>query len=309
MKRKKDSAGCVRVPRRRGWGRRAALLALTFMTAAATAGQVPPPALPGKFGQVDARFYLGKGERQPLLVGFGGAEGGNAWASDHWKAQRQAFLDQGYAFLALGYFGGKNTPAHLDRISLDALHDAIASAAARPEVEGRCIALIGGSRGAELALLLASHYPDIKAVVGLVPGSAVFPGESARLDTSGFMLHGKPLPFLPVPRSAVPDLMAHNLYAAFDKMLANEGAFAAAAIAVENINGPVLLMSATQDELWPSTRMSVQMMQRLTRNNFPYVHVHEAIPGPHAAPLAHFADVEGFLAAQVMAQRDAGCPR
>lgn len=189
------------------------------------------------------------------------------------------------------------------------MHAAIAKAAARPEVEGRCIALIGGSRGAELALLLASYYPDIKAVVGLVPGSAVFPGESARLDTSGFMLHGQPLPFLPVPRAAVPDLMAHNLYAAFDKMLANKDAVAAAAIPVEKINGPVLLMSATHDELWPSTRMSQQMMQRLTASQFAYVHVHEAIPGAHAAPLDHFDDVEGFLAAHFMAQRDAGCPR
>lgn len=299
--------------RMRPWMLLAGVLSLLCATTVAFAGQAPPQpqpqTLPEHFGQMDARLYLGKGERQPLLVGFGGAEGGNAWASNHWKAQRQTFLDQGYAFLALGYFGGKNTPAHLDRISLDAVHAAIVKAAAQPKVEGRCIALIGGSRGAELALLLASKYPDIKAVVGLVPGSAVFPGESTNLNTSAFMLHGKPVPFVPVPRTAIPDLIAHNLYGAFEKMLANKDAVATAAIPVEKINGPVLLMSATHDELWPSTRMSNNMMQRLTRSNFPYIHVHEAIPGPHAAPLAHFDDVEAFLAAHFLAQRDAGCPR
>lgn len=33
----------------------------------------------------ESLLYLGESENQPLVVGLGGSEGGNAWASDHWK--------------------------------------------------------------------------------------------------------------------------------------------------------------------------------------------------------------------------------
>ena len=113
--------------------------------------------LPARHGQVDAELFARDGGKHPLIVGFGGGEGGNAWATNTWRKQRERFLDQGYAMLAVGYFGTPNSPEKLDRISLDGVHAAIMKAAQDPRVDGRCIAVIGGSRGAELALLLASH--------------------------------------------------------------------------------------------------------------------------------------------------------
>ena len=265
--------------------------------------------LPANYGKVATKLYLGEGARQPLLVGLGGAEGGNAWASRHWQGQRDAFVKQGYAFLALGYFGMPGTPQRLDRISLDAVHDAIVVAAGNPKVEGRCIALIGGSRGAELALSLASRYPDIKAVVAIVPGSAVFAGNTPSMETSAFTYHGKPLPYVPVPWAAVPDLLKHDLRPAFEKMLANTAAVDVAAIPVERIDGPVYLMSATKDELWPSTEMSNAMMRRLDAHHFAYTHRHDVFAGGHAAPLKHLDRAEAFLATNFLAQSAEGCPR
>ena len=66
------------------------------------------------------------------------------------------------------------------------VRNAIAEAAKHPSVDARCIALIGGSKGAELALLLASRDPSIKAVAAIVPGSAVFVGHTDTFDTSSF---------------------------------------------------------------------------------------------------------------------------
>ncbi|WP_166211855.1 acyl-CoA thioester hydrolase/BAAT C-terminal domain-containing protein [Cognatiluteimonas telluris] len=265
--------------------------------------------LPANYGRVATRMYLGAGQRQPLLVGLGGAEGGNAWASDHWKPERDALVGKGYAFLALGYFGLPGTPERLDRISLDAVHAAIADAARNPRIDGRCIALIGGSRGAELALALASRDDDIKAVVAMSPGSAVFVGNTPAMNTSAFTWHGKPLPFVPVPWRAVPDLLQHRLEPAFEKMLANAPAVEAAATPVERINGPVYLMSPTHDELWPSTMMARAMMRRLDARHFPYAHIHDVFVGGHAAPLQHLDRVEAFLAAQFPASDPARCAR
>lgn len=252
--------------------------------------------LPVRHGQVDARLFAADGAPRPLLVGLGGSEGGNAWASERWRPQRERLLEQGYALLALEYFGGPGTPAQLDRVSVDAVHAAILEAARDPRVDGRCIAVLGGSRGAELALLLASHYPDVGAVVALVPGSAVFPSLTDAMVTPGFSLDGKPLPFVPVPWGATPELLAGDLRGAFEEMMANKAAMSAAAIPVERMRGPVLFVSATRDEVWPSKEMSDAMVRRLRQHGFPHAVEHIAVEGGHAEPLDEFPRIEAFLA-------------
>lgn len=252
--------------------------------------------LPARHGQVEQQLFLGGGERQPLIVGFGGAEGGNAWASEHWQAQRQRFLDQGYAFLALGYFGAPTTPAQLDRISLDALHAAIQQAATHPQIESRCIALLGGSKGAELALALGSRYSDIGAVVGLVPAHAVFAAHTDAMTTSSWSHQGEPLPFAPVPWSATLPLLAGDIRGAYEAIMADESALAEAEIAVENLAGPLLLVSATRDEMWPSREMADRIIRRLAERGFGHSAKHLPIEGGHAEPLKHFDAVEAFLA-------------
>lgn len=254
--------------------------------------------LPARHGQVDVELFARDGGKGPLLVGLGGSEGGNPWASARWKKQRERFLDQGYALLALGYFGTPNSPEHLDRISLDGVHAAIVKAAQDPRVDGRCIAVIGGSRGGELALLLASHYPDIKAVVAIVPGSAVFPALTDAMTTPGFSFHDKPLPFVPMTWSATPDLLVGNLRGAFETIMQDEAAMQRAAIAVENINGPVYFVSASQDEGWPSKEMSDAMMQRLKANGFRHTAEHLVVQGGHSEPLDEFPKMEAFLDTQ-----------
>lgn len=251
--------------------------------------------LPARHGQVDVELFARDGAKRPLLVGLGGGEGGTAWASDRWSRQRERFLEQGYAMLALGYFGTPNSPQHLDRISLDGVHAAIRKAASDPRVDARCIALIGGSRGAELALLLASQYPDIKAVVAIVPGSAVFPALTDAMTTPGFSQRDQSLPFVPMTWGATPDLLVGNLRGAFETIMRDEAAMTRAAIPVEKINGPVYFVSASRDEMWPSREMADAMMQRLQARGFRHHAEHLVVQGGHAEPLDEFPKMEAFL--------------
>jgi dienelactone hydrolase len=293
------------------WNALAVLIAVCIPIACYAVETTPPnaEALPANHGKVNARLFVGEGEKQPLLVGFGGAEGRNAWASNTWKPQRDRFLAQGYAMLAIAYFGEAGIPAKIDRISLDGVHAAIVDAAKNPKINSKCIALIGGSKGAELVLLLASHYPDIKAVVGIVPGSAVFAGHTDTMDTSAFSMNGQQFPFVPVPESAVPHLMKGELRPAWDEMVKDKDAMEKAAIHVEKINGPVFLLSATQDEFWPSKEMSDAMIARLKKNNFRFSAEHVAIEGKHGAPLEHMKLAEEFLQKNFLAESSKGCPR
>lgn len=246
--------------------------------------------------QVDAQLYLGKGTHQPLIVGLGGSEGGNAWTSDYWKKTRDQFLEKGYAFLAIGYFNAPGAPDTLDRIAIDKVHDAILLASQNPSINKDKIAIVGGSRGADLALLIASYYQDIKCVVGIVPSHVAFPGHTMHFSTSAWTFKGKELPFVPVNEESVPFLMKRDLRGAFTAMLKDTVAEQRALIKVEQINGPILLLSATKDEICPSQPMSEKMIARLKAKQFRFPYQHLAIEGSHAEPLKHFDLVFDFLA-------------
>lgn len=244
---------------------------------------------------VESILYLGQGNNQSLIVGLGGSEGGNAWSSDHWKTTRDKFIKEGYAFLALGYFGAKGTPEILDKIAIEDVHNAILTATKETQINKNKIAIIGGSRGADLALLLGSYYKDINCIVAIVPSHAVFPGHTQEFNSSCWIYEGKELPFVPVNDEAVPFLMKRDLRGAFEAMLKDTVAEKKALIRVENINGPILLLSATKDEICPSTPMSLKMMESLKEHKFKFHYEHIAIEGGHSEPLKHFDLVYKFL--------------
>ncbi len=265
--------------------------------------------LPVNHGKVNSELFVGTGEKQPLIVGLGGSEGGNAWASDHWKTQRDKYLAKGYSFLAVGYFGMEGTPKTLDRIALEGIHEAIAKAATNPKVDGRCIAVMGGSKGGELALNLGSRYKGVKAVVGIVAPHAVFAGLTEAMTTSSFTYQNKQLPFVPVPWTTTPALLSGDLRKAFTIMLEDKVAVEKAVIRVEDINGPVFLISGTKDEAWPSAEMSELVVQRLKAKNFAYHYEHLAIEGGHLEPLKHFDKIDQFLDKHFKVGQVNGCNR
>jgi len=235
-------------------------------------------------------LYLGEGEKQPLIVGFGGSEGGNAWASKGWGKVRDKFVEKGYAFLAVGFFGMEGTPDTLVRIALEDIHNAISEAIKNPKIDKKKIAVIGGSTGGELVLVLASYYKDIKCVVGLVPSHCVFPGHTMSFSNSCWTYKGKELPFVPATAEAIPYIMKEDLRKAFEVVLKDTIAEQKALIKVEKINGPILLVSATKDEVWPSTPMSEKVIARLKAKKFRYYYEHIAVEGGHGAPLKKFSD-------------------
>ena len=248
-----------------------------------------------KTPNTESVLYLGKGKNQPLIVGLGGSEGGNAWTSDYWKKTRDQFIEKGYAFLAIGYFKAKGTPDTLQKIAIDDVHKAIKVATKNRNVNKRKIAIVGGSRGADLALLVGSYYKDIKCVVGIVASNVTFPGNTNHFTTSTWTFQNKELPFVPVNEEAVPFLMKRDLRGTFETMLKDSIAESNAFIKVENISGPILLISATKDEICPSTPMSEKMILRLKSNKFKYYFEHIPIVGGHGEPLKHFDLVFTFL--------------
>jgi dienelactone hydrolase len=230
-------------------------------------------------GLVGTLFYPTASGPHPTVIWLGGSEGG----------LREGFAallaSHGYATLALAYFGVDPLPDELVEIPLEYFADAITWLKTQPMVDPERIALMGGSKGAELALLLAATFPkDICAVVAYKPSSVVWaglpqnPADNFQGPKSSWTLNGEPLPF--VNGAFTFDLLKllagqdAALRSSYEEGLKDEAAVAAALIPVEKIKGPVLLISGGDDQLWPSAPMGEMVLERLEAHNHPYTYEH-----------------------------------
>jgi dipeptidyl aminopeptidase/acylaminoacyl peptidase len=253
------------------------------------------PSISEQHGIVDTKLFLGNSERQPLIVAFGGGGGGNDWARDYLKEKRDSLNNKGYAVLAIGYFKSNGAPKSLDRISLDAISDTILSIAKHSKIDASKIALIGGSRGGELVLNLASRFSHFKAVIAMSTSNVSFPAITWSANTSSWTYKNKEVPYVPASLETISPALKGDLYTAHAMMLEDKEAVRKAEIQVENINGPILIMSGKNDDQWPATSMSNRIMERLKKNNFKYYNQHIVLDGGHAEPLEQFDLVYDFI--------------
>ena len=205
--------------------------------------------------------------RVPAIIVLGGSEGGLQGAS----SVGSAFAQHGYAVLALAYFMDDGLPQTLENIPLEYFDKAVDWLKAQPGIDGGEIGVVGGSRGSEAALLLASRRADIKAAAAFAPSGIVWQGLNFANPMNmgpAWTLDGKPLPYL------MPDGMAYRpgapMKPMFDHALAQIDAHPGVHIPVEQINGPILLVSGKADALWPSFEMSEAIVKRLGDKGFKY---------------------------------------
>ena len=254
---------------------------------------VPP--LSEQHGVVETKLYLGNSDNQPLIVTFGGGGGGNDWTRNYMKGKRDSLIEKGYSILAIGYFKSNGTPENLDRISLDAISDTIMNIAQNDKIDATKIALIGGSKGGELILNLASRFNYFNAVIAMSTSNVSFPAITWSANTSSWTYKNKEVAYVPAPLKTILPALKGDLYTAHSMMLEDEQAVKRAEIAVESINCPILIMSGKDDDQWPATEMSDRIMERLKNNNFKYYKEHAILDGGHIEPLRQFNLVYEFL--------------
>ncbi len=253
------------------------------------------PILSKQHGIVETLLYTGDSINQPLIVAFGGAEGGIDWHRNHMKSKRDSLIQKGYAILAIGYFSAEGTPKNLDRISLDAISDTIMNIAKNRKIDESKIALIGGSRGGELVLNLASRFDHFKAVIAMSTSNVSFPAITWSANTSSWTYKGKEVPYVPAPLKTFSPALKGDLFTAHKMMLEDEEAVNKAEIEVENINGPILILSGKNDDQWPASEMSDKLIQRLESKKMRHYYDHVKLDGGHIAPLENFNFVYDFL--------------
>jgi dienelactone hydrolase len=205
--------------------------------------------------------------------------------------QRAAlYASRGYTALALGYFKAPGRPDHISDTPLEYFESALQWIHAQLAPRNGFVAVSGVSRGGELTLLLAARFPAlVSAAIAYVPSAVVHGTLRAGhpdqpRDATAWTWRGEALPnvwrgnphadwtaFDKPPAPGWPVRQA----AAFHSVMGNAQAVAAARIPVENIRGPVLLISGTDDGFWPSTFYAEQVVRTLREHahRWPVEHV------------------------------------
>jgi dienelactone hydrolase len=230
--------------------------------ASAFAGTICTPPTPGK---------------HPAILLLGGSEGG-----DSMKPLAARFAQQGYVAVSVAYFGAPGLPQTLENVPVDAIGKALDDIGKRSDADANRIAIMGGSKGGELALLAASVYPQIHAVVAYVPSpfawQGIPSGPTAAAPQSSWTFQGKALPFVEYTQAmgeqfanAYLKHMPLDLRIAYDDAIQrNANEIPAAMFHLENIHGPVLLIGADDDKLWDSDKQCELAMTYLKAHRHPY---------------------------------------
>jgi dienelactone hydrolase len=236
-------------------------------------------------GLIGDLYFQDRNQRYLTIILLGGSEGGKPSRVSVIKKVIEKTVERGYAVLSLAYFGMKSMPRSLESIPLEYFERAMSWLAEQPAVVPNHYAIIGGSKGGELVLLLASRYPEIRAVVGIVPGSVVFQGIPRGFyePRSSWSYKGQELPYVPCRFSfdMIKAILTRKFVGVYTRALKNKEAVEQATIPVEKINGPILLISGKHDEMWPSTYMSNEIVKRLKEHDFQHRYEHIACETGH----------------------------
>lgn len=179
----------------------------------------------------------------------------------------------GAAALSIRWFGGRHQPRGICEVPLETFAPALDRLAQLHDH----LAIVGVSKGAEAALLLATRDPRIRAVCALAPTSVVWSNIGTGLDRhteavrSSWTLDGTPLPFVPYEEPVPLVADGPPAYRCWyeHSLLSNTARAVDAAIPVERITGRVVLVAGGDDQVWPSDLFAEQIRARRAAHGLP----------------------------------------
>lgn len=207
-------------------------------------------------GFVGKYYPSASSEHRVAVLVLGGSEGGVP------DKLAKAIVDAGYPTLALAYFNVQGLPQELEKIPLEYFTQAKSWLKTQSNVKPNELIVVGWSKGAELALLLASKDKQISRVVGIAPSSVVWAGilkDWTKVPASSWTEKGQELTHVPFKPSGQVNSL-RDLYA---QSLANRADGNKADIAVTDISAQVVLMTGENDEIWPAPEMAKDICEKM----------------------------------------------
>ncbi|BAP41598.1 palmitoyl-CoA hydrolase [Pseudomonas sp. StFLB209] len=221
-------------------------------------------------GLVGTLFLPAGAGPHPAVIVLNGSGGGIN------EPRAALYASRGYAALALGYFKAPGLSGYISNTPLEYFERGLDWLRSEVKPAHDFVALSGQSRGGELVLLLGSLFPDkVSAVIGYVPSALVHGGQAAAdpavgRDGPAWLYQGKPLVHLwndnRTANWQARDAGQRNAVS-MRTALDDPEAVERARIKVENIKGPVILLSAGDDAAWPSDLFSRMVSERLEQHH------------------------------------------
>lgn len=248
------------------------ILLMACVTATVQAQQFEFETKSIQYKNLVAKLYLPiTNQKVPAVIAFGGSD--PSWA--HADANGAMMASHGIAVIGLVYFKmDPSLPATLDQIPMEYFIDAISYAETHPQIDATRLGVVSGSRGAEAGFLLAILDSRIKSVVITTPSKVAWGGITK--NRSAWTYRGQDIPFL-----SLPEIDNATQIQRFQKALEDEAKVKQAMFAFEKINGPILLISAINDQIWPCTAMTNDIVEYLKQKNFRFSVVHKSYPTGH----------------------------
>jgi dienelactone hydrolase len=219
----------------------------------------------------------------PAVIAFGGSGGGLGPAA----AWAPALASHGIAALSIAYFGVPGLPEDLVRIDVEVVGRAADWLLRRSDVDPARIAVMGMSRGSELALLAGALVEPVGAVVAFAPSGVCWAGFGAHgpVAAPAWRSGGEDIPCAGMfpkggpPPAAVPGSPA-AMRPLFEAMLRDHAEMIRTAeIPVEQVKGPILMVSGEADAMWPATEMAQIAEHRAAERGFTHELTHLRYPG------------------------------
>lgn len=213
----------------------------------------------------------GDGPRPGILL-LGGSEGGLGRGVKHMALALQR---EGFSVLQLAYFGAPGTSDSLERIPLELFDRGLAWLGAQPGVDAQRLALVGGSKGAEAVLLVATRHPDLRAVVAGMPTSVAWNGinwqRGGQSESSSWTSGGQEVPTMPFSSWNQAEGVISVYRSIEDPALGADAE--RAAIPIERARAATMLVCGEAETMWPACPMSRAVAARAAERGGPHVHV------------------------------------
>ncbi|XP_054246373.1 acyl-coenzyme A amino acid N-acyltransferase 2-like [Indicator indicator] len=238
--------------------------------------------VPVKEGRVRGALFLppGAGPFPGVIDLFGGAGGLIEFRAG-------LLASRGFAVLALAFFAYDDLPRTMAQLDLSYFEEAAEMLLRHPQVRGPGLGVVGVSKGAEVALAMATFLPQVVATVW-INGTA--------------SLHGNPLVYKDLLIPAIPysierviftELGAMDNLAVFDDP--QDPAYSTSAIPTEKIRGKVLFVVGEADRSINSKLFAQLAMARMAPGSCRLL----SYPGaghliePPGSPLCSMSSIQG----------------
>lgn len=196
--------------------------------------------------------------------------------------EARLLASNGYAAFALRYFGeAEAVPSTHDRIPLSYFDHAHRWLRNRDAIRDGPMGVLGVSRGGELALLLGARFDWVGAVVSYVGSGVVWEGGEADPPNPAWADDGDAVPYLEWKGEVeTTDGGLTRFRPMVERRLdaVDDATLEAATIPVEETDAPILLISAGDDQVWASKRLSEIAAVQLRRVDYAHEFEHASYP-------------------------------